>query len=81
MHYRSILTAVVGVLIAACGESAPDANDNGTPQQPPVQQSCSCSCNASVLMQSCGDNRISLGDYGSPAKCQAQLAGGHPGCR
>jgi hypothetical protein len=71
-------------LLTSCGERTdPRASDTaGGSRSPPTQVSCSCTCSGSVLMQMCmGRETTNLGDYGSAAKCQSQLASGHRGCR
>lgn len=45
------------------------------------EQACTGNCTGSRLIQSCGGEMTSLGDYGSDEKCRAQLQSGHPGCR
>jgi len=83
-HFPLIMPAIVLAIALATGCSNPDATTDdqtggGTPPGGGTA-SCTCSCSGSVLLQQCGGQLSRLGDYGTPAKCQAQVST-HPGCR
>lgn len=69
------------VLVGCDKEPLPADGSGSTGPRTPGPVACNCSCSGSVLMKYCGGSSSSLGDYGTPAKCSAQLASGHPGCR
>ncbi len=78
---RLIPFVLAALLLVACSEPLPPGGPGSTGPRTPDPVACNCSCSGSVLMKYCGSSSSSLGDYGTPAKCSAQLASGHPGCR